>query len=67
MLATVAVVVVVVGAVLGIAASKPATFRIQRVTSIKAPPEKVFALIDDFHYWTAWSPWKNIDPALNRT
>ena len=61
------VVVVLIAAVLGMAATKPDTFRVQRATSIKAPPEKVFALINDFHNWGQWSPWEKLDPALNRT
>lgn len=61
------VVVVLIAAVLGLATTKPDTFRVQRATSIKAPPEKVFALINDFHNWGQWSPWEKLDPALNRT
>jgi len=34
-------------AILVVAATKPKTFRIQRSTSIDAPPESVFVLIDD--------------------
>ena len=61
------VIVVAIVAVLGFAATRPDSFRVQREIDIKAPPEKVFALIDDFHHWTAWSPWENVDPALKRT
>ena len=68
MLATaVIVVLVLVAGVLAFAATRPDAFSVQRSTRIKAPPEKVFALIDDFHQWTAWSPWEKIDPALNRS
>lgn len=49
------------------AATKPDAFRIERSTTIKAPPVKVFALINDFHQWEAWSPWEKIDPAIKRT
>jgi len=63
----VAIVVVLIVVVLVIAATKPPTFRIERRTSIKSPPQKVFALIDDFHNWTQWSPWENLDPALKRS
>ena len=61
------VIVVAIVAVLGLAATRPDTFRVQREIDIKAPPEKVFALIDDFHRWTAWSPWEKLDPAMRRT
>jgi K+-transporting ATPase KdpF subunit len=61
------VVVVLLAAVLIFAVTKPDTFRVQRATSIKAPPEKIFALINDFHSWGSWSPWEKLDPAMKRT
>jgi uncharacterized protein YndB with AHSA1/START domain len=68
MLKIVAVVVVVlIAGVLILAATKPDTFRIQRAASIKAPPEKVFPLINDFNRWGAWSPWEKKDPTMKRT
>lgn len=60
------VIVVLLGGVLAFAATKPDTFRVERSTSIKAPPEKVFALINDFHQWGGWSPWEKMDPAMQR-
>ena len=63
----VVLVLVLLAAVLGYAATLPATFHVQRAARIQAPPEKVFALIDDFHAWGAWSPWEKIDPALKRS
>jgi uncharacterized protein YndB with AHSA1/START domain len=61
------VLLLVIAAVLVYAATKPDSFRIERSTTIKASPDKVFALINDFHQWEAWSPWEKIDPALKRT
>lgn len=49
------------------AATRPDSFRIERSTRIKAPPEKIFALINDLHQWEAWSPWEKIDPQIRRT
>ncbi len=68
MLKTIAIIVVVliVGVVI-LAAMKPDTFSVQRSATIKAPPEKVFALINDFKAWGAWSPWEKKDPAMKRT
>lgn len=60
-------VVVLVAAVLLFAATRPDSFRVQRSTSIKAPPEKIFPLIADFHAWGAWSPWEKLDPTMKRT
>ena len=61
------VIVVLVAGVLGFAATKPDTFSVQRSTRIKAPPEKIFAVLNDFHRWTDWSPWERLDPAMKRT
>jgi uncharacterized protein YndB with AHSA1/START domain len=63
---TIAVVVIIAG-ILIIASTKPDTFRVERAASIKAPPEKVFALINDFKRWDEWSPWEKKDPAMKRT
>jgi uncharacterized protein YndB with AHSA1/START domain len=52
---------------LAFAATRPNDFRIERTTLIQAPPEKVFALVNDFHQWEAWSPWEKVDPQLKRT
>ncbi len=41
-------------------------FEVERSTRIDAPPERVHALIDDFHEWQAWSPWEALDPKLQR-
>jgi uncharacterized protein YndB with AHSA1/START domain len=59
-------IVFVITCILGFAATKPDTFRVERATRVKAPPEKVFALINDFKAWTAWSPWEKKDPAMKR-
>lgn len=60
-------VVVLLAALLVYAATKPDTFRVQRATSIKAPPEKIFALINDLQGWSAWSPYEKLDPGMKRS
>jgi len=60
-------IVVLVAGLLAFAATRPDSFRIERSASIKAPPDKVFAQINDFHRWTAWSPWEKLDPQLKRS
>src|SRR5689334_2788797 len=42
-------------------------FENSRETHIAAAPAAVHALINDFHQWTQWSPWEEIDPDLQRT
>jgi uncharacterized protein YndB with AHSA1/START domain len=68
MLKTLAIVILL--AILGILAfalTRPDTFSVQRTTTIHAPADKVFALINDFHRWGEWSPWEKLDPELKRT
>ena len=61
------VLIVLIAVLLGYAATRPDSFRVERATVIKAPPAKVFALIDDFRQWAGWSPWEKLDPAMKRT
>jgi len=68
MIKTIAMAVVtLLAALLIYAAIQPDTFRIQRATSIKAPQERIFAVLNDFLRWEAWSPWEKKDPAMKRT
>jgi hypothetical protein len=48
-------------------ATRPAEFRIERSATIAASPEVVFAQVNDFHAWPAWSPWEKLDPGMKRT
>jgi uncharacterized protein YndB with AHSA1/START domain len=61
------VLAVAIAIVLILAMVKPETFSVQRSTGVKAPPEKIFPLINDFHQWKAWSPYENKDPAMKRS
>jgi len=61
------VVLVLIVAILGFAATRPDTFRVERSTTIKAPPETIFAYIEDLRRWSAWSPYEKRDPAMKRT
>jgi polyketide cyclase/dehydrase/lipid transport protein len=61
------VVLLLVGAVLIFAALRPDYFRVQRATSIKAPPEKIYPFINEFDRWGAWSPYEKRDPAMKRS
>jgi hypothetical protein len=58
---------IAIAVVLILAATKPSTFRVTRAASIRAPADRIFPLINDFHQWVAWSPYENRDPALKRT
>jgi K+-transporting ATPase KdpF subunit len=60
-------VVVILGGFLIYAATRPDTFRVERTATIKAPPERIFPLINDFQRWGAWSPFEKKDPAMKQT
>jgi hypothetical protein len=62
----IALVVIVVGLV-AVITLQPARYRVTRSTTIAAPAPVVFAQVNDFHKWSAWSPWEKIDPAMKRT
>src|ERR1035437_4330395 len=61
------VLAVAIAIVLILAVTKPDTFSVRRTTTVKAPPEKIFSRINDFHQWGTWSPYENKDPAMKRT
>ena len=61
------VLTVLIAGILIFAATKPDTFTVQRSASIKAPPEKIFPLINDYRNWASWSPYETKDPAMKRT
>jgi hypothetical protein len=62
-----AIVVVVIAGILIYAATKPDSFRVQRVVLIDAPSDKIHPLIADLKAWPAWSPYEKKDPAMKRT
>jgi uncharacterized protein YndB with AHSA1/START domain len=43
------------------------TYTVERSATIAAPPQRVYEQIVDFHNWTSWSPWEDVDPELKRT
>lgn len=50
-----------------VVATRPAAFRIERSTQIDAPADVVFAQVNDFKRWDAWSPWAKLDPSMTTT
>lgn len=56
-----------IAVVLILASRKPDTLRVQRSVSIKAAPETIFPLINDFRAWRTWSPYEDRDPNLQRS
>lgn len=59
--------VVVVAGLAVVVALQPSDFRISRTATIAAPAPVVFAQVNDFRNWAAWSPWAKLDPAMRQT
>jgi uncharacterized protein YndB with AHSA1/START domain len=59
--------VVVIAALAVFVAMQPDDFRIERTANVNAPPAAVFAQVNDFHKWEAWSPWAKLDPTAKAT
>ncbi|MES2298597.1 MAG: SRPBCC family protein [Pseudomonadota bacterium] len=57
----------IIAIIVGMAVLQPDTFAVQRQITIKAPPEKIVAMINDFHNWSSWSPWEHLDPGMKRS
>jgi hypothetical protein len=41
---------------------RPDEFKVVRSATMAAPPATVYAQVNDFHKWEAWSPWAKLDP-----
>ena len=42
-------------------------YEVEREATIPAARQAVFDRVVDFHRWSEWSPWEDIDPAMHRT
>ena len=58
------IITVAVVAVLAIAATRPATYHVERSISTSAAPQAVFDVLNDFHNFPKWSPWQKLDPKM---
>jgi uncharacterized protein YndB with AHSA1/START domain len=66
-LASLLLLVVVVAGFAAYVVSRPNDYAIERTETIAAPPEKIFALVNDMKAWEKWSPWKDVDPQATIT
>src|SRR5262245_39886913 len=57
----------VIAAFAAFVALQPSEYRIARSATIAAAAPDVFAQVNDFHKWEAWSPWANLDPNAKTT
>jgi uncharacterized protein YndB with AHSA1/START domain len=60
--ATLLAVAAVIAALLVYAAFRPDSFRLSRSGTIDAPPDRVFALINDLRRFNEWNPFARVDP-----
>jgi carbon monoxide dehydrogenase subunit G len=67
MVLIIAIVIILLGVVLGIAASKPNEFTVRRTTRIRAAADRIFPQINDFHNWAAWSPFEKYDTTMTKS
>lgn len=44
-----------------------ATYHVERATSIDAAPAEVFKHLVDYHRWSEWSPWDELDPSMTKS
>src|SRR5216683_5147573 len=59
--------VVIVVVLCIVIALQSSTYHVERTATINAPAPVVFAQVNDFHKWNAWSPWAKLDPAMKQT
>jgi Polyketide cyclase / dehydrase and lipid transport len=43
------------------------SYTVTRSANIAASPPAVFAHVNDFHNWEAWSPWAKLDPGMKQS
>lgn len=58
------VLVVAVAALLLYASTRPDTFAVERSTTIAAPADRLFPLINDLRAFNTWNPYARKDPAM---
>lgn len=42
------------------------TYTVERSATMQVDPQRAFDQVVDFRNWPAWSPWEDIDPAMQR-
>lgn len=61
------VLVAAIAVFLVVVVMQPAAYHVERTAEIEAPPEVVFALLNDFKGFKRWSPWDAKDPSMKTT
>jgi hypothetical protein len=50
-------------AVVGVAATRPDSFRVERSATIQAPPDHIYPLISDLRQFNTWNPFLRKEPS----
>lgn len=58
------VLAILIVAFVGYVATRPAHYEVVRSATVDAPPQIVFAQVNDFGNWSDWSPWMDVDPDM---
>jgi uncharacterized protein YndB with AHSA1/START domain len=64
------IIIPVIGAIVFVllyAATRENTFLVKRTVTINAAPDRVFPYLNDFHHWSAWSPYESRDRNMKHT
>lgn len=64
---TAAIIAILVIGFVVVVVMRPDDFRVQRSETMAATADEVFAQVNDFHNWEAWSPWLELDPNAKTT
>lgn len=56
-----------IGGFIAFAATRPDTYKVERSLKMEAPADIVFAQLDNFKAFAAWSPWDKLDPNMKKT
>ena len=67
LIGTVAVVVLAIGTVLIIAATRPAEFRVERSATLSASATTLFEHVNNHKKFTVWNPFMKLDPNVKTT
>lgn len=51
----------IIAIILILAAFQPSTFHVERAAVVPAPPSVVYATVNDFHNWSLFNPWQELD------
>jgi len=61
---TLLVLLALVAVLVGVIATRPNTFHVERSVTIAAPAAAVHDEVADLHRFEAWSPWSKMDPQM---